>query len=263
MTFTIPEPRTVAPRKNPQSMLVYGNWKVGKTTACAAIPESVLIELQPGGADFVPHGRIMPVNSCQEFLDVLGWLTEQRKAGKPAAKRLVVDHVGVVDDWCFDLALAAFKRSPMGGGKNADLRRITDLPSGGGTGGSPGWNWYWEELGMMHYRMVAAAEDVIFISHLRDKAIKKDAGEVVVEDVDITGSKGRRLFCGQSSAIGFMFRRLNGAEDQLVLSFKTSDSVIAGCSCQHLTGREFVVGKSTNKGPVTFDWSPIFTPDQP
>ena len=262
MTFTIPDARTVAPRKNPQSLLLYGGWKVGKTASCAAIPDSIVVELQPGGADFVPHGRIMEIDTCEKFLELTTWLAEERKAGKPVAKRVAFDHIGVVDDWAFELALAKFKKSPMGSGKFSDLNRITDLPSGGGgSGGSPGWSWYWAELGQLHYRMVASAEDVILISHLRDKAIKKEAGDVVVEDVDITGSKGRRLFCGQSSAIGFMFRRLNGQEDQLVLSFKTSDSVIAGCSCPHLTGREFVIGKSTNKGPVTFDWSPIFTPD--
>lgn len=260
--ITIPEPRTAAVRRNPQTMLIYSNFKVGKTTACAALPDSLLLELRYPGADYVPHGRIMDVPTPERFKEVLAGLTALRKAGKPAVKRLIVDELGTLDEWVFDLALDSFNHSPMASGKLQGLKSITDLP-GSGSGGSAGWGWYREELMQVHYKIIAAAEEVIFLSHLRSSVIKKEVGDVEIQDVDLTGGKTRRLFCGQTSAIGFMFRRRVAAEDQLVLTFKGSESLLAGCYCQHLTGKEFVIGRSTNGGPPTFDWSAVFLPETP
>lgn len=258
--LVLPAPRTAALRVNPQSLLVYGPYKCGKSASAAAIPDSLTLECEPGGSDFVPHGRILQITGPHHFYSVLEQLTEARRAGHPLVKRIVVNYIGVIEDWVFDLALEAFKKTPMCSGKLADIRCITDLPSGGSSGGSAGWGWVREELMMMHNRITLAAEEVIFIAHLRDRAVMKEKGEVVVEDVDISGMKARRLFAGQCSALGFMYRRRNGDKDELVLSFKTSETVAGGCRCAHLSGKEFVIGTSTNGGPPTFDWSAIFLP---
>ena len=40
-------------RVNPKTMLIYAIPKAGKTTVLAQLPDSLLIELEPGGADYV------------------------------------------------------------------------------------------------------------------------------------------------------------------------------------------------------------------
>lgn len=263
--IVIPPRREGPQRVNPQSLLVYGNYKTGKTSAAAALPETLVLELQPGGADFVPGGWFMSIEKdikdATGFINLLAFLREQRDAGKPVARRLVIDHIGVLDDWLFDLALEAFFATPIGRGyrtRDGGLKRITDLPSAGSAGGSPGWAWYWEQLQMMHTRILNAAEEVIYIGHVRDKSVAKEQGDVVVQDIDLTGQKARRLFCGQSSAIAFLFRRNVAGEDQTVVTFKTSETTLCGASCPHLTGREFVIGRSRNGEAPVFDWSAIY-----
>lgn len=260
-SIIIPARRDKPARTNPQSLVLYGNYKVGKTTAVAALPDTLVLELQPGGADFVPSGWFMETLTADSLVKTLAYLKSQRDAGKPVARRIVIDHIGYLDDWLFDLALLDFYKTPIGRGwknKEGGLKRITDLPSVGSSGGSPGWAWYWEQLSIMHAAILGAAEEVIYLGHVRDRAVTKEAGDVMTQDIDLTGSRARRLFCGQSSAIGFVYRRRNGGEDQMVVNFKTSEIVLCGSSCPHLSGREFVVGRSEGGKPPTFDWKEIY-----
>lgn len=256
-----PERRDKPLRTNPQSLVLYGNYKVGKTTAVAALPDTLILELQPGGADFVPAAWVMQIPTADALISTLDALKAKREAKAPVARRIVLDHIGYLDDWLFDLALADFFKTPIGRGwktKDGGLKRITDLPSAGSSGGSPGWAWYWEQLSIMHSRILAAAEEVIYLGHVRDRAVTKEAGDVVTQDIDLTGSRARRLFCGQSSAIGFCYRRRVGTRDEMVVNFKTSEIVLCGSSCPHLSGKEFVVGVSENGAPPTFDWKGIY-----
>jgi hypothetical protein len=197
------------------------------------------------------------------LIAVLEFLKKRREQKQPVARRIVIDHIGILDDWLFELALENFFNTPIGRGfkaKDGGPKRITDLPSIGGSGGSPGWGWYWQELHQMHFRILAAADEVIYLGHVRDKSINKEAGDVQSQDVDLSGNKARRIFCGNSSAVGFMYRKRVGNEDQLLVNFKTSEAIFCGSSCPHLSGKEFVIGRSTNGTPPVFDWSPIYSP---
>lgn len=259
--ISIPQRREAPVRTNPQSLLLYGNYKVGKTTAVAALKDTLILELQPGGADFVPAGWFMETLTADALVSTLDFLKAKRDAKTPVARRIVIDHIGYLDDWMFDLALDAFFKTPIGRGwknKEDKIKRITDLPSVGSSGGSPGWAWYWEQLSIMHARILMAAEEVIYLGHVRDRAVTKEAGDVVTQDIDLTGARARRLFCGQSSAIGFCYRRRMGDEDQMVVNFKTSEVVLCGSSCPHLSGRDFVVGRSKSGQVPTFDWKEIY-----
>lgn len=259
---TITAPRTAPLRVNPQSLLLYGGYKVGKTASAATLPDTLLLELQPGGADYAPNAWVQEIEDRKHFASVLQYLREKRIAKTPIARRIIVDHLGILDEWIFEWALEEFFSTPKGrfykAGDNA-IKEITDLP---GQKGSPGWAWVREQLSIWHHNLLMAADEIVYIGHTREARADKEQGEVSYQDVDITGGKGRRLFCGQSSAIGFMFRRrviLDGQEeDQLVVTFKTSESVVCGCSCPHLSGKEFVIGRSTGGKPPVFNWQEIY-----
>lgn len=257
------KPRREAPlRINPQSLVLYANYKVGKTSAVAALSDTLLLELQPGGADFCRSAWVQECLTAKALIETLDHLKEQRNAGKPVARRIAVDYLGILDEWLFDLGLAAFLETPQGKpyrpGMEKAVKQVTDIPAAGSNTGSPGWAWYREQLSIMHHKLLMAADEIIYIGHTRDAKVNKEVGEVSYQDIEVSGSKARRLFCGQSSAVGFMFRRQTATEDQLVLTFKTSETVVCGCSCPHLSGKEFVIGRSSNGQPPTFDWSAIY-----
>ncbi len=247
MTITIPDGLVPPTRQNPQLALFYGPPKVGKTHSIAALPDTLILELEPGGADHFPARKI-DVPDIETLLNLLTDLTARRKAGKPACKRLAIDTIDVIEEMCDPAALAEYKSSTLG--KNFEGTSIVELPQGAG---------YFrlrEKMGEMLWLFTQAADEVILLAHVRDRVLTKVSGEVIAQDIDLTG-KIRNIVCSRSSAVGFMRRDFNG---QLVLTFKTTDAVNCGSRCAHLRGQEFVIGKLDSKGAPVFDWSAVYLP---
>lgn len=249
MTITIPDGLVPASRKNPQMALFFGPPKVGKTHAVANLPDTLILELEPGGADHFP-ARKVDVPDMASLLALLSELTARRKEGKPAAKRIAIDTIDMVEEYCDPAALAEYKASTLG--KNFEGTSIIELPQGAG---------YFrlrEKMGEMLWLFTQAADEVILLAHVRDRMLTKVSGEVVAQDIDLTG-KIRNIVCSRSSAVGFMRRDF---ANQLLLIFKTTDAVNCGSRCEHLRGREFVIGKLDAAGSPVFDWSQIYVQDK-
>jgi len=246
---TIPNGPVPPSRVNPQCLLLYGPPKVGKTSACAALPNSLLLELEPGGADFV-SARKVDIPDMDGLLAILKDLTERRKAGQPAARRLVVDTIDVVDWWADRLALSRYKATPLG--KDFPGTSIIELPMGAG---------YFrlrEEMGSMLWLFSQAAEEVILLAHVRDKFLDKSSGMVAAQDIDLTG-KVRNIVCSRCSGIGLLRRDY---QDKLYACFKTSETVNCSSRCPHLSGQEILLGERANGG-LAFHWDSIYLPDTP
>ncbi len=229
--------------------LFYGPPKVGKTHAVSALPDTLILELEPGGADHFAS-RKLDVGDLKTLLEVLEELTRLRKAGTPAAKRLVVATIDVVEEFCDPAALAEYKASVLG--KAFEGTSIIELPQGAG---------YFrlrEKMSEMLWLFGQAADEVILLAHVRDRVLTKVGGEVVAQDIDLTG-KIRNIVCARCSAVGFMRRDF---ESRLVLTFKTNDAVNCGSRCQHLRGRDFVIG-TLKDGVPSFDWSAVYLPVPP
>lgn len=247
-TPTIPDGPVPASRRNPQLALFYGPPKVGKTHSVAALPDTLILELEPGGADHFP-ARKVDVPNMASLLELLQELTERRKAGKPAARRLVIDTIDVTEEWCDPEALAEYKRSTLG--KNFEGTSIIELPQGAG---------YFrlrEKFSEMLWLFSQAADEVILLGHVRDKVLTTVRGEVMTQDLDLSG-KIRNIACSRSSAVGLMRRDFQG---NLVLTFKTSDTMNCGSRCVHLRGQEFVIGRAGQNGEPVFDWTSVYLPE--
>ncbi len=275
----IPESRA-ALTQLPQTLTIYGSVKVGKTESCTKLPkgpngaEPLVVMCQRGGGDHLA-GRFLDIHALTDagkfgagtsymhaFYATLDQLFELRKAGTPVADFIAFDHLGIIEGWVFERALATFRTTLIGRSDTfKDLLRITDLP-GQGNMGSPGWNWVREEMHRTMWAMQRVAPRVVLIAHMRDKIAlsntPKLAGEVMPNDIDLTGSL-RKLVCSESSSIGFMYRTVTG---DLMLNFKTSDTTVCGSYCKHLRGRELTLGKVV-KGETVYDWSQVYTPDAP
>lgn len=247
--MNIPDGPVPATRRNPQLALFYGPPKVGKTHAVAALPDTLILELEPGGADHFP-ARKLDIPDLETLMATLAELTNRRKAGKAAAKRIAIDTIDVIEEWSDPAALAEYKSSTLG--KNFEGTSIIELPQGAG---------YFrlrEKMGEMLWLFTQAADEVILLAHVRDRVLTKVSGEVISQDIDLTG-KIRNIVCSRSSAVGFMRRDF---ENKLLLTFKTTDAVNCGSRCEHLRGQEFVVGR-LEKGQPVFDWSKVYLPDPP
>ena len=248
MSDPIPIPTGLIPpsRVNPQMALLYSAPKVGKTTAAAALDDSLILELEPAGADFVAARKI-DVPDYRTLIAVLAKLTVLREAGTPACKRLVIDTIDEVERMCDPAAVAEYKASVMG--KEFSGTSITELPMGAGYGRLR------DKMGETLWLFAKAAEEIILLAHVRDKFIeRKGVQDVATQDVDLTG-KVRAIVCARCSTIGYLRRDFN---DTLYANFKTSDTVNCGSRCAHLTGKEIVLGERGKDGKLVFHWERIY-----
>ncbi len=284
MSDTIPnEPRQPQVR-NPQTLTIYGNVKIGKTESVTKLPRStngaepLVVMCQRGGGDHLA-GRFIDIHALTDagkfgedfakrgdyagaFYATLNQLFELRKAGKPAADFIAFDHLGIIESWVFDRALAEFRTTLIGrSDAYKELKRITDLP-GQGNQGSPGWNWVREEMHRTMWAIQRTAPHCVLIAHMRDKFTMlntpKVAGEAMADDIDLVGGL-RKLVCSESSSVGFMYRTVTA---DLMLNFKTSEKTVCGSYCKHLRGRELTLGKVVN-GETVYSWEQIYLSDAP
>lgn len=76
--------------------LIYGQPKVGKTTFAASFPDVLLIELEPGGADYVTGCDVVEVNSLEELRALYA---ELKGLSEMRWKILAIDTVDVLSSW--------------------------------------------------------------------------------------------------------------------------------------------------------------------
>ena len=79
------------------------------------------------------------------------------------------------------------------------------------------------------------APRIIFVAHLRDKNINKEGKDVGVMGLNLTG-KVRDIIASKSDAVGYVYR---SADNNLRISFKTSENIQCGNRAEHLAGQEF------------------------
>lgn len=228
-----------ANRKDPKLLVIFSLPKVGKTSALAQLPNSLLIDLEEG-TDFydAPAVKAKSITDLREIADAIA------AAGRPY-KYGIIDTVTVLQDIVGDLAIQMYRQTPMG--KNYTGEDILTLPQGGG--------YYYHRMAFT--KIVDVFKDLfdtlILVGHVKDKYIEKKPGEeLVASELDLIG-KLKSITSAQSDAIGYMFRR----ENKTILSFKTSDSVIVGARPDHLKNAEILLGEMTDEGLVTH-WEDVF-----
>jgi AAA domain len=237
-------------RTNPQMMLLYSAPKVGKTTAAAMLPNSLMLELEPSGADFV-NARKINVPDGKTLLAVIAKLTALKAAKTPACSRLVIDTIDELEVMAKAAAFAEYKGSTLG--KNFQGTDLFELDLGQGYGRLR------DKVGEWLWAITKAADEIVLLAHVRDKYIdRKGVQEAASQDVDLTG-KVRSLVCSRCSTIGYMRRDF---ADTLYVNFKTSDTINCSSRCAHLTGKEIVLGERKD-GALVFHWDRIYVPDAP
>jgi len=248
--INIPTAPVPPSRRNPQLSLLYGPPKGGKTTIAALLPDSLILELEPAGADFVTARKI-DIRDMAHLQAVLAKLIALREAGTPACRRLVIDTIDEVEALCDPYALAQYKKSVLG--KDFQGTSIVELPQGAGYGRLR------EAMGETLWLFCKAADECVLLGHVREKYIeRKGQQEVAAQDVALTG-KVRAIVASRCSSIGYVWRNF---ANQVYINFKTSDTVNCGSRCQHLTGQEILISERVD-GVVRAYWDKYFLPDAP
>lgn len=239
---------------NPQTMIIYGHPKVGKTTAAANLTlkrRFLLVDLEPlDGSDYVKARKVKIKEwakqhnheekpAWQQFYLFLLDLKKTLKEKPDALEGIIIDNLSIIEDYAKDWALHDFNKSDIGRGMQAKRKKdgraeITDiynLPEGRGYGDV-------RSKFMEFKRLIEDLELMtLYIGHvqIKRKNTMIDAGETVSADydeLDLTGQL-KRILTQHVSATGFLYR----IKDKLKVSFKhSSDFFDIGCRVDHLIG---------------------------
>jgi hypothetical protein len=248
------EPKETIPR----TLLIYSMPKAGKTTIVSQLENSLILECEPGGADFV-SGQILDIGSPGDLAKAIVAIEE---AGYPY-EYLIVDTLTKLDEWSEIVGTYNFMDKPQGkrlnrenddpGGKvigHTDNRFVTvhELPNGNGYQYSRNQMVYW------YNKLSFLAPHVIFLAHVKDKYLESARTGEVVESIEInlTG-KVKSILASRVDAIGYLYRK----DKQGILNFKNEDNVTCGGRCPHLND-EIVISEKQDDGSIKTFWDKIY-----
>lgn len=236
----LPKSKRKAIRVNPRKLILFGPPKVGKTSLVANLPDCLLVELEPNGADFV-DAMTVQASSVQELAEIGKAI---KKEGYPY-KYVAIDTITKLEEIILPYAATLYKGTPMGSNwTGSDVRK---LPNGSG------YLYLREAFFKVLEEIYTWADNIILIGHLKDKLIEKKGEEVSALELDLTG-KIKSIVAADSDAIGYLYRKDNNT----ILSFKTNDQVICGARSEHLRNKEFNVSSLDENGNVSFSWDGIY-----
>jgi len=256
--LTLPTSPIAPTRVDPRVSIWYGIPKIGKTTECAKLPNSLILDFERGteliSATKVPISSISGATAMNDdgsikytSLDAVydsiiaqGQAEYERtqKVPKPPYKFLIADTIDKLEDYCIVTATQKYKSSTLG--KNFEGKSVLELPQGGG---------YYHlrnEVIEQIDRLASICEYLLLISHIRDKTINKGGVDVSVNDISLTGRLGAIVWA-KADVIGYMYRE--PGKDGLQVSFETFENTPAmGARVPRLAGRR-----------IKLDWLEIFS----
>lgn len=109
MAITLPTQKIPAETQDPKNLIIFSKPKFGKSSACAALPGALCIDLEDGGYDYIDAVKVK-VNSVGELKEVCKAIIE---AGRPY-KFIVLDTITRLEEMAKPLALKLFQDTPAG-----------------------------------------------------------------------------------------------------------------------------------------------------
>lgn len=258
--MTIEElPKTIekSTRINPKTVVLFSQPKTGKTTIVSKLDNCLLIDLEEGSefVDALKYNVIakakkkgkLPIIILKELVNTIA---EANKVnGGYIYKFIAIDTVTALEDIVLPLANKMYRDSSMG--RNWEGDDVTTLPNGAG------YRYTRNALSSVLNELEDICDILIILGHTKDKDIEKK-GELITErSLDLTG-KSSSILCAQVDTIGYIYRE----ENETIIDFKPSKSVIIGSRSAHLQDKKIVVASSDETGTVTVDWSQIFITDK-
>ena len=253
MSDLLPKAKTKASRKNPKTVVIFGQPKTGKTTALAELDNCLTIDLEEG-SDFVDALKIDVVKEARKagvppigvLNDIINQLKEaNKKNGGYVYKYIALDTVTTLEDMVLPLAKRLYQQTPMG--RNWVGEDVTTLPNGAG------YRYTRIALQTVIDSLAEVTDTLIIVGHVKDKLVQVEGEEMSERGLDLTG-KMASILCVKVDAVGYMYRK----ENETRINFASSESLLVGARSEHLKGQDICIATSTEDGKISVDWSKVF-----
>ena len=219
----------------------------------SGLDNCLMIDLEKG-SDFVnalkydvvrtaeAEGKL-PVVILKALIDTIK--EANAKKGDYVYKYIAIDTVTALEDIVLPLANKMYRDTPIG--RNWVGDDVTTLPNGAG------YRYTREALKTVLNELENICDTLIILGHTKDKLIEREGKEMNERGLDLTG-KMAGILCSKVDAIGYLYRD----ENETIINFQASESLLCGARSEHLKGVEIVVAKSDETGQIKTDWSQIF-----
>ena len=259
----LPTERRKIKSVNPHVLLIYSPPKYGKTTIVGKLKDTLIIETEPYGADYI-EGLIAEVNQPKDFNELLDKIEKANKdKGGFVYQRIVIDTVTKLDEW--SEITGTYKYMNKNQGKKFNLKFPTDPKKGKFNHLDPkfetvheipngfGYKHSREEMMNWYDRISILAPEIILLAHIKDKFIESKNGDTVeTRDINLTG-KVKTIFSTRVDGIGYFHRKGNEG----YLSFETKENLVCGGRCNHLEG-DILISKKLEDGTIETYWNKIY-----
>jgi hypothetical protein len=264
--ITLPTERSTVESYNPKLLIIGGRPKTGKSSFVASIDNNLIIDLEDGYRSL----SVMKVQarSVQDLLEIKDAIIAKGKELHKAPYRFItIDNATRLEEMSLSFAAQLYRNTPMGQSwgllkdnkgmpikdpktnsfkvdPKADVRL---LPNGSG------YNYLRKAIRQCLDMFKPLCETLILVTHIKDKAIRKDGEEVSEMSIDLAG-KLSDIVCGEADAVGMLYRTGN----KTYLTFEGGEGTIREARPLHLRGKKFLVAESNEKNEVVFNSSEIF-----
>lgn len=256
-TIVLPTSARAVKSLSPGTLLIYGAPKSGKTTITSQLKNSLVLELEPKGADFVA-GTILEIDKPSQLQEAFEAIS---KAGNPY-KYIIIDTITQLDMWSEIIGTYNYMNKSQGKKFNREgeqpngkmimhtdsrFETVHELPNGAGYQHSRNQmvDWY--------NQITKLAPHTILIAHIKDKLIESKIGDSVEAiDIALTG-KVKTVYASRVDAIGYFTRK----GKQGILNFDNEHKAICGGRCSHLNG-EIVISEKQADGSIKTFWDKIY-----
>lgn len=239
MSIELPTSKIPAAIQDPRNLIIFGKSKIGKSTALAALPNALIIDLESGYA----YIEAMKVE-CKNLTDIGEVCKAIKKAGNPY-KFIVLDTITALEDMVKPLALKMFKETPAGSKFTGD--DVLDAAMGAG------YSYLRKAMETVIDSVSKCAPNIILVCHVKDAAIANS--DVTVKQIDLLGKTGRVL-SSKSDAIGYLTR---DEDSNTILSFNSNDKFVeCGSRPEHLRNKDVILGEMQEDGSIIYHWDRIY-----
>jgi len=241
-------------------LVIISHQGIGKTSACAQLPNSLILDLEDGYRDYF-EGKSLNLKQIAAKNNMpLGKVFMEAVAKIKAANvekggfmydYIIIDNLSALDKLIRQKATNDFKNSIVGKGminKGAVINDVvTDVPESG-------WMWYFRAYEELYEVITSIGKRTIILGHTKQGSLIKDGMKVDASDMNLSG-KAKIDLLRDVDACGFMYRK---DDNTVMISFKTNTKDLTTKSrARHLTNQEFVISEMKD-GKLITHWDNIF-----
>jgi len=245
MSLTLPTKPIPAESGNPEFMILYGDPKVGKTSALAQLPDSLIIDLE-NGTKYVDAVAIQA-----RTIEDLGKIAQLIRAkneelGKKAYRRIIIDNCSDLEKICLPYAAKLYRSSDI---KNSTWKGedVRDIPFGAG------YRQLYKALDKVFAMFQELCDEFVLVGHEATKTKTIKGIEQEVETLSLAGNYGMDLL-KRASAVGHMYRKGN----EVHIEFFGDDNTRMGSRPPHLAGEDIVISTKNEDKSITTYWDKVY-----